>query len=137
MGLLDSLKNSKLTLKAVKYGSVGSSVVVAGKLTRCMGLVAIPNATVAITVTPPSGSPTSVNKVTDANGQFSVNVPLTIQGAWTVKADYAGEPNKYKPSSASVSITALPAPVPTTLVLTGATEGTVGDTIVISGCLQT
>jgi hypothetical protein len=98
----------------------------------------IANANVAITVTPPGGSPTTVTKVTDAQGKYTLSLPLAVVGAYVIKADYAGVPNQYSPSTASTTITALAAPLPTSMTLTpSATSGTVGDTITIAGTLQT
>lgn len=117
---------------------VGQTVTVKGKLVKVKGLAPIANATVVVTVTPPSGSIWSVNKVTDVNGQFTVSVPLLVAGNYAIKADYAGEANKYKASSASVTITALPAPVNTTMTLVASQpEGTVGDTITVTATLTT
>ena len=101
-------------------------------------MTAIANANVNVTVTPPSGSPTTVVKVTDASGKFTVSLPLTLVGSYVIKADYAGVPNQWSPSTSTVTITSLAAPVATTMTLVpSATSGTVGDTITIVATLQT
>ena len=130
-------KPTKLTLPAPGQGGLGQTAVIKGKLVRTSNMTPIANANVTVTVTPPSGSATIVTKVTDAQGTFTVSIPLVLVGSYVVKADYAGVPNQYKPSSASTTITALAAAVPTTMTLTpSATSGTVGDTITINAVLQ-
>lgn len=142
MGLWSSIvawvKNepTKLTLKAVPSTPVGQTVVLTGKLFKVRTMAAIPNATVVVTVTPPSGTAWTASKVTDANGAFSVPITLSVVGTYAIKADYAGEPNKYKPSSATTSIVALAVAAPTTLTLTPSSpQANVGDTVTVQATL--
>lgn len=129
---------TKLFLGKPSSYPLGTTVVIKGRLVKARNMAAIPNATVVVTVTPPSGTAWTANKVTDVNGQFTMSVPLTVVGNYVVKADYAGEANKYKPSSAQTTITAIAAPVATTLTLVAsAPSGTVGDTLTINATLTT
>jgi len=97
----------------------------------------IANASVSVTVTDPTGMLTTVVKTTDAQGKFTVSLPLTKVGNWIVRADYAGVQNQYQASTASTTITALAAAVPTTMTLVASSQtGTVGDTITLTATLQ-
>jgi len=130
--------STKLNLIASMQDGPVRTAIVIGKLVRKNNMTAIANANVNVTVTPPSGAATTVAKVTDSTGKFSISVPLVLVGSYAVKADYLGVANQYKSSSALVMITALAAAVPTTLVIMpSATSGTVGDTITISVVLET
>ena len=135
---MKKIQATQLTLSAPKKGTVGQTLAITGQLVRKSNMTAIANANVTVTVTPPTGSPTTVIKVTDSTGKFTVSLPLTLVGNYVVKCDYAGAPNQYSPSSAQTTIEAKPAPVPTTLTLVpSATSGTVGDTITINVTLTT
>jgi len=99
------------------------------------------NANMDVSITDPSGAVVPSKVVTDVNGQFQIALKLAMEGAYTIKADYAGDPTQSPPilpSSASIIITAVipPQPVPTTTTLApSATSGYVGDTINIVGSL--
>jgi hypothetical protein len=131
---------TKLTLPPPGNGGLGQTAVIKGKLVRQSNMAPIPNASVVVTVTDPTAVVVTSTKVTDAQGMFSVSIPLLKLGSYVVKADYAGGivgTIDYKPSSGQTTVTALPAPVPTTLTLTpSATSGVVGTTITINATLQ-
>jgi uncharacterized protein YfaS (alpha-2-macroglobulin family) len=127
---------TKLTLPPPGVGGLGQTAIIKGRLTKANNMPAIPNANVTVTVTPPSGTPVTTTKVTDANGAFSVAIPLVVEGTYGVKADFAGNAD-WKPSSGTTSVVALPAPKPTTLTLTpSAPSGPVGQTLTINAVLQ-
>ena len=130
-------KPTKLILIKPPSGIVGQTAIVIGTLVRKRNMTPISNANVSVTVTPPSGTSTTVVKVTDSTGKFTVSIPLTLVGTYGVKADYLGVANQYEAASAMTSITSLAKAVATTLTLTPSSlTGTVGDTITISAILQ-
>jgi acetylglutamate kinase len=117
---------------------VGGNAVVTGRLTEVKKMTNIANANVFVTVTPPSGAVTSMTKVTDVNGVFTLAIPLLVTGRYIAVASYAGVANSYKPSTTTINIDSLAAAVATILTATpSAVSGTVGDTVTISVKLVT
>lgn len=100
-------------------------------------MAAIPDATITVSVTDPTGVANTSSVQTDVNGAFSVEFTAGLVGDYTIDVDFPGDAN-FAPSSGSliVSVQGI-VPVGTTITLTGPTEPvTVGTVVTVTGTLD-
>ena len=136
-------KKARLTRVVVYSASVdchvGQTVNIRGILMEEYAMVWIPNKSVTVKVTDPEGVVSEQTVTTNDSGEFAASFVANKVGFYVVNAYFAGEGNKYQPSSAQVTVEVQPAPQPVATVLTlTASHDTVivGDTVTITATLS-
>ncbi|MDX8376436.1 MAG: Ig-like domain-containing protein, partial [Mariprofundales bacterium] len=101
---------TSLSLNSNTTGAMlGDKVQLSGKFTvQTLSALSLANLTGAqILITDPYGNQTALPLVLNSTGNFSKNIPLSLEGSWLVQADFAGNGNYLASNSATITINVM------------------------------